>query len=202
MSSASEPHIAAIVLAAGGGSRLGESKPLAEVGGETLLERVVGRVTDALGAAPIAVLGSGWPEIVERCRGRLPYYAINEGWRDGQSTSLATGLRAVPPDCDAVLIVLVDQPLILAAHYRELIAAARERPDAVIATAFDGVQGVPVVLPRRLFAQANNLDGDTGARPLLAEAGDAVIAVPCAEAAIDIDTPEELARLRSLKQPE
>ena len=70
----------------------------------------------------------------------------------------------------------------------------RATPEAVACADYDGLPGVPAILPRRLFAALEALDGERGAKPLLLAEGDAAVRLPMPEAAIDIDTPTDLAR--------
>src|ERR1700744_4188190 len=98
-------HVAGILLAAGGGSRLGQPKALVEVGGQSLAARGVDLLRTG-GADPVVVVTGAAP--VE-----LPGVTLvhNPGWRTGMGSSLIAGLTALAgqgPSCAAVLIALVD----------------------------------------------------------------------------------------------
>jgi CTP:molybdopterin cytidylyltransferase MocA len=93
-----------------------------------------------------------------------------------------------------VLVTLVDQPNVDAAALRRLIAAWRRRPSAPAAAHYAGRAGVPAILPRRSWAALYGLRGDAGARAVLRDAASlTLVAMP--EAALDVDTREDLAQL-------
>ena len=122
--------------------------------------------------------------------------AANSRWAGGLATSLRAGLEAVPRTAAAALILLVDQPRVDAAALGRLIAAWRKRPAKPAAASYSGRSGVPAVLPRRVWKNLRALRGDEGARTLLRGSGTAVTLVDMPEAALDIDTPADVARLR------
>jgi molybdenum cofactor cytidylyltransferase len=75
-----------------------------------------------------------------------------------------------------------------------LITAWRKRPGVPAAAHYSGGAGVPAILPRRLWHAARSLEGDVGARALLRGMRELTI-VEMPEAEVDVDTPEDLARL-------
>jgi CTP:molybdopterin cytidylyltransferase MocA len=119
----------------------------------------------------------------------------NQRWREGLATSLRAGLTAVPPTMRAVLVLLVDQPRVDAAALTRLLAAWRRRPGVPAAACYGGRTGVPAILPRRHWRALRSLHGDQGARALLRDAA-TITLVDMPEAALDIDTPADLAKLR------
>jgi CTP:molybdopterin cytidylyltransferase MocA len=126
-------------------------------------------------------------------------YAIsvsNSRWSEGLATSLKAGLAAVPTRATAILVMLVDQPNVDSRALLKLLAAWRRRPGLPAAAHYAGHPGVPAVLPRRYFKAVRSLRGDQGARALLRGAS-ALTLVAMPEAALDIDTPADLAQLGS-----
>ena len=115
---------------------------------------------------------------------------VCEEWDEGQSASLRAGLDALS-HCDAVVVVLGDQPGITP----EAVAAIVAEPggDAVRAV-YDGVPGHPVLLRRPLLDRADELRGDTGFRDLLESATVREVEIGGLADPADIDTREELAR--------
>lgn len=191
-------RVTAVVLAAGGSSRLGRPKQLARRGARTLLERAVEAAAAATGRRVVVVVGAEGRRLRALLARAHPAGAVDvvhhPGWRSGLAGSLRRGLSAVPADARAVLFVLSDQPLVDAASLERLIAAWRRRPGHAAAARYSGRLGVPAILPRRAFAALRTLAGDEGARKVLA--GDpGVTAVEMPEAAFDVDTPADLARL-------
>jgi CTP:molybdopterin cytidylyltransferase MocA len=120
--------------------------------------------------------------------------ALNAEWRGGLAGSLRRGLRAVPADARAVLFVLTDQPLVDSSSLRRLASAWQRRPAHAAAARYSGRLGVPAILPRRTFKALRALEGDEGARKVLAREP-FVTAVEMPEAHFDVDTREDLARL-------
>lgn len=194
---ASSPAIA-VVLAAGGSSRLGTPKQLVRRRGRTLLEHAVEACLSATGRRVIVVVGAEGlrlrAALARRHSRRNVEVVDHPGWRSGLAGSLRRGLRAVPPDARAVLFVLSDQPLVDARSLERLIAAWRRRPAHAAAARYSGRVGVPAMLPRRALRKLRALAGDEGARKVLAaDARLTVVDMP--EAALDVDTREDLERL-------
>jgi CTP:molybdopterin cytidylyltransferase MocA len=193
-------QVAGILLAAGGGSRLGRPKALVEIGGQTLAARGVGLLRNG-GADPIVVVTGAAPA-------DLPGATLvhNPHWRTGMGSSLVAGITSVsdlPPDgpgaCRAVVIALADQPLVGADSVRRLITAHAAGATVVVA-AYDGRPRNPVLIDRTHWAEVlATTTGDAGARPFLRAHPELVTAVECGDTGRpdDIDTPEDLARARS-----
>ena len=186
--------VAGVLLAAGEGKRLGTPKALVELGGRRLVDRAAGLLREG-GAAPVLVVTGAAPVTVPGVIG-VP----NPDWRTGMGYSLAAGLRALPGDCTAAVIALVDQPLIGADVVRRLLSAHRAGAELAVA-AYHGRARNPVLLGRGHWAGVlAAADGDTGARPYLRARPDLVTLVECADVGRpdDVDTPEDLARVEAL----
>lgn len=179
-----------VLLAAGEGRRLGQCKPLARVGGRSLLEQAIVRLRP-LTSRLVVVLGYQHQRIRWRTRLQPHQWAINPHWSQGQSTSLQRGLYALPGNSVGALICLVDQPDIPALHYRDLLLTATREPGRTVATAAGGRLMAPAYLPRSLWPELYRLRGDQGARQILERDGRAL---RCDRAQHDIDTPHDLAR--------
>jgi CTP:molybdopterin cytidylyltransferase MocA len=182
-----------LVLAAGAGERFGGPKQLAELGGRPLLEHALAAVEQAKLDRVVVVLGARAEEV----RAAVPLHGAEpvmaDGWEEGMAASLRAGVDALG-DCDAIVVVLGDQPLIGPAAIVRVAEARAPEWDAVRAT-YGGVPGHPVLLERSLFAKLGGLRGDEGARAVLREAR--VRAVPCDGLGRpdDVDTPEALSAL-------
>jgi molybdenum cofactor cytidylyltransferase len=179
---------AAVVLAAGASTRLGEPKQLVRIGGEALLERAV-RVAREAGCAPIVVvLGAEAERIRAACDLGDAVIVENERWSEGMASSIQTGIRAVG-DVDGAVLMTCDQPAVTVGHLRVLMATGE-----VAASAYAGRGGVPAYLPASLFPALMLLRGDAGARELLRTAR--TVELPGGE--LDVDTADELAQARAL----
>ena len=189
-----ESHVAGILLAAGGGSRLGQPKATVEIGGEPLARRGVALLRDG-GAQPI-VLVTGAIAV------DLPGVLIvhNPSWRSGMGSSLTAGLATVPDSCGAAVVALVDQPLVGPEAVRRLIAAYRAGARVVVA-AYDGRPRNPVLLAREHWPEAAEMaTGDSGARTFLRARPELVTLIECGDVGRpdDVDTRADLERITDL----
>jgi len=124
----------------------------------------------------------------------------NPHFAEGLSTSLKAGLAAVPEDADGVIICLGDMPRVRASLIDHLASAFDpERGALVVVPTIDGKRGNPVIWSRRFFHELATLDGDVGARHLIARYPEAVIEVPVTDQAalVDVDTPDALKRVKA-----
>lgn len=180
-----------LLLAAGEGARFGMPKALVRFGGERLVVRGVRLLRDG-GAAPVIVVTGA---VSIDLSGVTAVH--NPSWRSGMGSSLATGLRAVPPGARAAVIALVDQPLVGSTAVRRLITAFQHGATVAVA-AYHGAPRNPVLLAREHWAEVIGLAaGDVGARAFLRAHPELVTRVECADTGdpADLDTPEDLARL-------
>jgi CTP:molybdopterin cytidylyltransferase MocA len=188
----------AVVLAAGSSSRLGRNKQLLRIGGETLIRRAVNNARSA-NVRHIAVVTGFRPDAVRAELADLGTMEIhNPAWETGMGSSLAAAvssavLAAWRPD--AVLVILPDQYLVTTEHLAALLAAARESPQGITATRYGDEQGAPAVFKARYFVDLAALAPAAGARPLLKKFSEDVRLVDCPDAAFDLDTSADLARL-------
>lgn len=188
-------RIGAVILAAGSSSRLGQPKQLLTVDGETLLRRAV-RIAEQASADPvIVVLGAHAERLRKELAGTTATPVYCERWQDGMGASLAAGVAALPPELDAALILLCDQPRVQTAHLRQLIARAEETAALIVAASYNNGLGAPALFRRALFANLQTIPGDKGARYLIQQHRAQTIAFPLPEAADDVDTPDDLERL-------
>jgi CTP:molybdopterin cytidylyltransferase MocA len=191
--------IAAVVLAAGSGSRFGATaKQLAELDGIPLLEHAL-RAVEAVPAIDriVLVLGARAKEIRAGVDLGQAEPVVCEDWAEGQAASLRCGIAAVA-GADAAVLTLGDMPRItpqVIARFADLAAehGAQARARAV----YDGAPGHPVVLGSAYFEQLAALRGDVGARDVLKAIGAHPIECSHLCEAADVDTPEALERLRA-----
>lgn len=195
--------IPAVVLAAGKSSRMGRTKALLPVGPsqETFLMRII-RVLREGGVDAIVVVIGGDAAAVRASLPRSDALAAveNPRYEEGQLSSLLVGLAAVEQrhdDVDAVMVTLVDLPLISAATVRSVLDAYRANPDApIVRPRRAGRHGHPVIFNRSIFGELRRADPSQGAKPVVhAHAADEVnVDVDDDGAFIDIDTPEDYER--------
>lgn len=188
--------LAGLLLAAGGATRFGSPKVLAPYRGEPLVRRAVHLLVPRCPAGVHVVVGAAAAGVRSALAGEAVMLVDNPDWPRGLSTSLVCGVAALPPAADAVLILLCDQPAITAADLDALIAAWQVEPELIAAAGFSDRLGPPVIIPRTFWPQLAALRGDQGARSLLEwHAEHTTVVMP--HAALDVDTPEDLARLEA-----
>jgi molybdenum cofactor cytidylyltransferase len=193
-------QVAGIVLAAGQSRRMGgPNKLLAEIRGKPLVRHVTEQVL-ASHAAPVVVVTGHQRERIEAALAGLDVrFAHNPDFDDGLSTSVRTGIAALPPEADAAIVCLGDMPSIDAGHIDRLIATFDPAKGApIVVPTFEGQRGNPVVWARRFFPELSALQGDVGARHLIGTYADAVVEVPLESAVlVDVDTPDALAAAKA-----
>jgi nicotine blue oxidoreductase len=193
--------VAGVILAAGAGRRMGGPKAMVSLHGEPLVERAVRTVTDG-GCEPVlVVLGCQADQIVAAADLGTARTVLAEDWAEGMGASLRAGLdAALALDCQAVAVVLVDQPLVAPKALQLLVDAWRAGATAAVAT-YDGKPRNPVVLDRSIWADVRAAAiGDVGARGWLRSHPDQVVEVACDGAGdpTDIDAPTDLTALEAL----
>jgi molybdenum cofactor cytidylyltransferase len=195
------PHIAAIVLAAGRSTRMGAAnKLLADIGGKPMVRRAV-EAAQASAASPVLVVtGHQEADVRAALTGLKVTFVHNPDYAVGLASSLKAGIEAVPNSADGALVLLGDMPQISAAHLDRLMAAfAVEGRTGIIVPVHAGKRGNPVLWPAAYFPEMLQLEGDAGARRLLAAHASRVREVDLGTEAIflDVDTPGALAQVRS-----
>jgi molybdenum cofactor cytidylyltransferase len=194
-------RIAAIVLAAGRSTRMGgPNKLLAEIGGRPLVRIAVEEALASQARRVIVVTGHQRERVEAALNGLDVERVHNPDFAEGLSTSLKAGIAAVPSDVDGVIVCLADMPQVNAKLMDRLLSAFDpEKGALVIVPTIDGKRGNPVVWSRRFFPELAALDGDTGARHLIASYPEAVIEVPLSgnAALVDVDTPDALQAVKA-----
>jgi molybdenum cofactor cytidylyltransferase len=197
-------HIPAIVLAGGKSSRMGRTKALLPIAstGETFLERVAQTLSLARINDIVVVVGADAVTIRAAATTlQLPgsvRIVDNPDYERGQLTSLLAGLRAVDTArASAVLVTLIDVPLVTSATVETLIAIQQERSAPIVRPVSNGRHGHPVIFGRALFGELQRADPAVGAKPVVRAHAAEMIEVPVDDegAFVDIDTPDDYARI-------
>jgi molybdenum cofactor cytidylyltransferase len=188
--------IAALILAAGQSLRMGSPKLLLRVGGETLLRRAISQARRSRCQEVFVVIGDAADRVGREAVEAGARTVTNPRYREGMGTSLAAGIAALPPECEAAVVLLGDQPRVDAEAINALIEAYRTTGKPIVASRYGTTRGVPALFARSVFAEAAALSGDQGGRPLIDRHPDLVaeVALPPG-AAWDVDTQEDFARL-------
>ena len=193
--------IGAIILAAGGSSRLGRAKQLLRFEGRTLLSRAVQAALEAGCAPVVVVLGARAAEVEAEVAGEIAgeqvLVARNERWSEGLSTSVCMGIEALEAlealgasPARAALLLPCDQPLLSAALLRQMMQRQSEGA-AIVVCEYAGAWGAPMLFERGLWPQLQVLEGDRGAQKVARDNADLVSAIPFEGGALDIDTDQD-----------
>lgn len=189
-------NIFAVILAAGASKRFGANKQVSLFGGESLVQRATNTARKVCGEITCLVTGHDWHDVLVAAGADSPFFVVNEKYHLGIGSSIAMAAKACQSRADAMLLLLCDQPLVSAAHLQTLIDRWSGDDHEIVASAYSGTFGPPVLFPRATFGDLLELTGDQGARALLRDSRFKLRTVPFADAAIDIDTISDLDLLR------
>jgi molybdenum cofactor cytidylyltransferase len=190
--------VAALVLAAGQGTRFGdEPKLLAPFRGKPLVRWVAEAALGSHAAPVIVITGHRAGEMEAALADLAVAFARNPSHAEGLSTSLKAGFRALPARAQGAIVLLGDMPLVGSGVIDRLVEAWRAsgRPSALVPVTH-GRRSNPVVLSRSLASEIMALAGDVGAGPLLRARSD-VVEYPLDDPVLlqDVDTADALAGL-------
>ena len=194
--------IAALVLAAGASTRMGQPKaalPLGS-GGRTVLSASVVTLLDAGLPSVVVVAGAHAGAVRAAWPSRDPRVRIidHAGWAQGQLSSLVAGLDAVDdPRLEAILVTLVDVPLVTSATVRAVVAAWRKTRAPIVRPVDGPLHGHPVIFDRSVFVELRAADPAVGAKAVFAAHLAEILDVPVSDAGAfqDLDTPEDYRRV-------
>lgn len=189
-----ERKIGCLVMAAGNAERFGENKLAAVYRGKMLIEHALDAVPRELFSQVVVV--TQYPqieELAERC-GFTP--VRNEHPRRGLSHTIRLGTQRLC-NCDAVLYMVSDQPLLDADSVRCVVERWKEQPDAIVGAAHDGKRGNPCIFPKEFFPELMELTGDRGGNVIIRAHPERLVTVEIPQKELsDVDTPEALQALR------
>jgi molybdenum cofactor cytidylyltransferase len=183
-----------VVLAAGLSSRFGKTKQLEKYQGVPLVTRSVRLGEAVCGPNTVLVAGNDWQRVTDICAPLAGFFVVNPRFADGLASSIECGIRSVAEVADAVMLLLADQPLITSAHLQELMNTWQSSPESIVASAYAGTTGPPVIFPQRDFADLVRLHGDRGARAIIDANRERVKVIVFEAAALDIDRQSDLER--------
>jgi molybdenum cofactor cytidylyltransferase len=189
--------MAAMILAAGGSTRMGRAKQLLRIGGETLVHRTARAAVEA-GCGPIfVVMGAGADAIASEVLDLPVKCALNADWEKGMGGSIRAGLRAILANdskAEAAAILLCDQPGVEAGVLRELFAAFSNGLKPIAACRYGGTLGPPSCFERSMFDELLQLGDAEGAKRLLVKDPSRVMVMDWAGGESDLDTPGDWER--------
>lgn len=189
----------AIVLAAGGSSRFGAHKLLADLGGEPVLRRTVAGICAAGFCETIVVVGAEHVAVAASLEGLACKAVKASDWPDGISASIRVGIEALRYKSNGLFLFLGDMPLVPIDLCANLAGLAKKSGYAA-RPKFGDVPGHPVAFVQEALPDLLALAGDEGARSLLRGTGAKLGYLPTMDegAILDVDTPSDLARAERL----
>ena len=193
-------NIAILLLAAGGSSRMGQSKQLLPWGDTTLIEHQI-RTLIKTGSPVNVVLGFDSDHIIPVIKNYAINICINSNWERGMGSSISFGIEEVTrkfPEAEGVLITLLDQPLINESYFEKMIGTFKPGVQQIIAShSATGWRGVPVIFDKFYFKDLSQLKNDEGAKKIIQQHEKNVVVIEGADALEDIDTPQSYQELLS-----
>lgn len=190
--------IAGIVLAAGESTRMGQPKQLMLIGQHTMLQHVVGASVLSKLDALYVVIGHKADEVRasflnRKVINRKVTFVDNPDYKEGIGASVRAGVAALPPDADAAMFLLGDQPFLPRGLLNQLIS--RSTPENIVAPSFCGQRKNPTIFGRKWFPELLQATGDSGGRTIIEAHPEALELVELAADIDDFDTPEDAKRL-------
>jgi molybdenum cofactor cytidylyltransferase len=186
--------IAAVVLSAGESSRMGRPKALLPIDGQTFIERIVAALKRAKLGKIVVILGHNGLDLQAKMAHLPVEFLINANYKSGQLSSLQVAVRYLQadPDCDGILVHLVDHPYLEAGLIEEMIRRFDKTKSKIIVPKFHGKRGHPVIFSRELFPELLSAPLDQGAKAVVNAHLAETLEIDTEEEGIgvDIDTPE------------
>jgi molybdenum cofactor cytidylyltransferase len=182
----------AAILAAGPATRFGSPKQLARIGGEPVLHRAVANAALIAGHSVSVVVGAHARDVAPALRQRAVSVVLNRDWEEGIASSIRAAVRSAPPGSSALLLLLADQVAVTGDDLKRLHSAWRRHPILIAAALYAGQPGLPAIFPRWAFTDLLELRGDRGVGLVLRRNADRSVRLPMSNAAVDLDTPEDL----------
>lgn len=193
-------EIAAIVLAAGEGKRIGQPKALVKMEEKSFLEIIVSALQKIMDGQ-IVVVGGAAAEDVRQCALSMDVdFALNEKWQSGQFSSLKIGLSKLKARPGGVLVTLVDHPLVKPRTYSLLISTHKDNPKAIIIPVHGQRRGHPVIIPGAIIDEIKNTPDDSNLRAVIRKHRELIIERSVDDGGVlkDIDTTFDLKDAQSI----
>ncbi|MFI7080128.1 NTP transferase domain-containing protein [Micromonospora sp. NPDC049903] len=192
-----------MIIAAGGGRRIGGPEALLHQGDKPLVDQMIDTLTEAGCGQIVVVLGAAADQVRDTAHLDHATVVVNRAWGTGVGSSIRAGLAGIDDDrVEAAVVVPVDMPGLTAEAIRRVTALPF--PDVLVCATYNGLRGYPMLFGRRHWSGIATLaSADVGARPYLLAHKDQIVDIACDSVADGsrVDTPELMA-LYGLTVPE
>ena len=193
MQSPSSKEYGIVLLAAGKSSRLGTSKQLLHFDGSTLVRKAAIMALE-ISDKVIVVIGAESKALKESLHTLPLHFVHNTLFEEGIASSIRMGITALVKtfgQLSGVILIVCDQPYVLAPVLLNLVETAQKTNKGVVASAYSGTLGIPVLFHKNYFDKLLELKGDTGAKNLFNEYPEDVATIDFPLGEVDIDTLED-----------
>jgi len=200
----SQSQTAGIILAAGASVRFGPPKQLVKLRGKYLVEWVLDAALKSRLGLVVLVLGHEYQSIQQALGAKVSHprleVVINHKYHEGQSSSLKAGLMSARKPFSSVMYLLADQPMINSNTIDLLLDQFHNSDKDICVPVFEGQRGNPTIFKRAIYEEIMMIDGDIGARDLIAKKAERVLYAEIKDPLcfFDIDSPEDLKNLLAL----
>ncbi|MCX6181872.1 MAG: nucleotidyltransferase family protein [Bacteroidetes bacterium] len=192
-------NIGIVILAAGSSSRLGQSKQLVKINNETLLQRSIKIALASAANEVLVVLGANAEAHRESIAHLSAKTIYNPDWQQGIGSSIKAGITYFDKkNIDAVIILVCDQVFLKTQHLQKIIANFQENKSTIVASKYKGIVGVPCLFHKSLFNEIAKMNDDVGAKKIITKFSNNTIYVDFPEGEFDVDTLDDLERLRGM----
>lgn len=178
---------------------MGSPKQLLAFKGKTLVLHAVETALQSACRPVVAVVGAAAESVLPLLEGLPVHIVHNSRWRDGMGSSIRAGIAALAGyDVDAAILSLADLPLITPQTFDRLVQIHDAGSRSIVAAEYSGTLGAPALFNRSFFPELQGLASEQGCKPVIFAHLDSVARLPCPEAAVDVDTPDDYQRLCGL----
>lgn len=189
--------IAAVILAAGESSRLGEPKQLLPFRKTALINHIISSVCGAH-IFPVFVVTGAFHDKVKAAITSDVRICFNENWKQGMGMSISVGLTCaleVDPAITAVMLFVCDQPSITSDHINAMTAKYEAGNRGLLVSSYSDTIGTPGIVGRHYFNHLLSLQGQDGAKKIFMQFRDDLETFPFPGGSTDIDTQEDYLNL-------
>ena len=185
--------LAVVILAGGESKRMGFAKLMLEYQHTTLLTHAIQKAKQ-ITSNVVTVVGKYGELYREEAKKSAVAVIENAEWSEGLASSLRAGITSLSSEIQLALIVLPDQPFVPLEHLQTLIEIQEKTQAQLVFLSYQGILGAPTLIHHSLFDQVQTLQGNVGAKALIKEG--VTVAEVVLEDSLDIDTPEDIDKLR------